>query len=260
MLFGGYDGSVLGETWEYDGSTWVKLTPTTSPPARYDASMVYDPVHGVTVLFGGYSSAAFADTWTWNGTNWTDVTPSSGSPSARRGHGMTWDSARTRVVLFGGSSSTSTYLADTWEWFGSSWVQAAPAASPGGVWIQSLTYDPIRQRSTFYGGYTSAYLSATWDYSGTTWKQSTASGPGSLWGAGLAFDEKAGVVVLTGGYSGSTYQSASWQYDGTSWTSRDPLPGVRDGHLFVFDSVRKRLVMFGGAQASGVYLNDTWEY
>src|SRR5512134_80585 len=37
------------------------------------------------------------------------------SPLSRNGHAMAYDSARGRVVLFGGVRSSG-YLADTWEW------------------------------------------------------------------------------------------------------------------------------------------------
>jgi len=34
-------------------TTWTQLTPSTSPPARQDASMAYDSTTGNMVLFGG---------------------------------------------------------------------------------------------------------------------------------------------------------------------------------------------------------------
>ena len=55
VLFGG-DGSAparLGGTWTWDGTTWTKQHPATSPPARSGASMAYDAATGTVVLFGG---------------------------------------------------------------------------------------------------------------------------------------------------------------------------------------------------------------
>jgi hypothetical protein len=59
--------SVFGDTWTWDGSTWTKHTPATSPPARTVAAMAYDAVTGNVVLFGGGSRATgtLHDTWNW---------------------------------------------------------------------------------------------------------------------------------------------------------------------------------------------------
>jgi hypothetical protein len=40
-------------TWTWDGSTWTKQAPTTSPPAEEEASMAYDAATRNVVLFGG---------------------------------------------------------------------------------------------------------------------------------------------------------------------------------------------------------------
>jgi hypothetical protein len=58
LLFGGqsdrYPG-YLGDTWSWNGTTWTKLSPATSPTARYGASMAYDPGTEAMLLFGdGY--------------------------------------------------------------------------------------------------------------------------------------------------------------------------------------------------------------
>src|SRR5690242_347699 len=39
VLFGGFDSAVLGDTWEWDGQSWTRLTPSTSPPVRYSHAM-----------------------------------------------------------------------------------------------------------------------------------------------------------------------------------------------------------------------------
>ncbi len=66
MLFGGDDpsGNYLGDTWTWDGTTWTELAPATSPSARADASMAYDPATAQLVLFGGVVNLAsiFGDT------------------------------------------------------------------------------------------------------------------------------------------------------------------------------------------------------
>ncbi|HIE71069.1 MAG TPA: hypothetical protein EYP98_13340, partial [Planctomycetes bacterium] len=51
-----------------------------------------------------------------------------------------------------------------------------------------------------------------------------------------------------------------WEYDGVDWTQSTPAssPSARYNHAMVYDSVRGKVVMFGG-QAPGT-TNDTWEY
>ncbi len=79
VLFGGNPGTgapAPAETWTYDGSAWKKVTPAQSPPARYDAPMVFDLDKHRMVLFGGQGlgegqSGLLNDTWTWDGTAWT---------------------------------------------------------------------------------------------------------------------------------------------------------------------------------------------
>src|ERR1019366_8461497 len=82
--------------------TWTELSPLTSPPARWFASMAYDPSTGQLVLFGGSDgSGELADTWTWNGSTWAEQLPST-SPPARQGASMAFDPASGQLVLFGG--------------------------------------------------------------------------------------------------------------------------------------------------------------
>src|SRR5215467_2069219 len=47
VLFGGLiHGTVLRDTWTWNGTTWTKQAPAASPPARYLASMAYDAATG----------------------------------------------------------------------------------------------------------------------------------------------------------------------------------------------------------------------
>lgn len=70
VLFGGYNGGSLGDTWEWDGATWQQVVPTgASPVSRRLHAMVYDSQRGRTVLFGGYNGALLGDTWEWDGTS-----------------------------------------------------------------------------------------------------------------------------------------------------------------------------------------------
>jgi hypothetical protein len=65
VLFGGF----TNDTWTWDGTTWTKQHPATSPTARQLPSMAYDAATSTAVLFGGniagHPRRTPGDTWTW---------------------------------------------------------------------------------------------------------------------------------------------------------------------------------------------------
>src|SRR5262249_42879289 len=72
-------------------------------------------------------------------------------PRARTGHGIAFDGARHRVLLFGGDSLRSRLFGDTWVWDGSNWTQVAdtgPSPRAG----HRVAFDGARSRSVLFGG------------------------------------------------------------------------------------------------------------
>ena len=55
LLFGGYNGAYLDDTWAWNGTTWTELNTGSSgaPSARYGPALAYDTASGQMVLFGG---------------------------------------------------------------------------------------------------------------------------------------------------------------------------------------------------------------
>ena len=55
VLFGGFNGTFLGDTWLWDGSTlqWTQATPQHHPAAVTSPMLFPDP-NGRADLFGGY--------------------------------------------------------------------------------------------------------------------------------------------------------------------------------------------------------------
>jgi len=170
--------SYLADTILWDGQSWT--TGGTGPTARASNGLAYDSMRGRTVLFGGVRTYQFsapvyyADTWEWDGTLWTPVNAS--GPSARAGSAFGYDPLRGRVVLFGGSfsstGSTSTYFGDTWEYDGVAWTQIAtngPSARSSGP----MTFDASLGKLIMFGGTTGSATTAndTWTWDGTSWVQ-----------------------------------------------------------------------------------------
>ncbi|MBI3447641.1 MAG: hypothetical protein HY049_01780 [Acidobacteria bacterium] len=267
VLFGGSNGSHLDDTWERVGTVWVRVMPAASPPARMTYAMAYESARGRVVLFGGYGNGFLADTWEWDGAAWVDVTPAV-SPPARYGHAMAYDSARGRVILFGGLREVSPYyLADTWEWDGSAWVGVALAVSPPARSDHALAYDSARGRVVLFGGsqnyFSGPFLADTWEWDGTTWSDVTpAVSPPARSRHAMVYDSARGRVVLFGGWTGySQFFADTWEWDGSSWVKVTPSvsPPPREGHALAYDSVRGRVVLFGGYNGNQ-YLGDTWEW
>jgi hypothetical protein len=268
VLFGGHAASgISADTWEWDGSSWIQRTSFSSPPARARSAMVYDVARGRMVLFGGYSSGDVgrplglrADTWSWDGTWWEGYGLPT-SPPARNAHAMAYDSARGRVVLFGGDGGGSGKLSDTWEWVGSAWIERVSARSPFAREGHAMAYHAGRGRTVLFGGNSRGYLDAgTWEWDGAGWLGGPASPP-PRGGHAMAYDAS-GRVMVFGGFIDSTTLSDTWQWNGSSWLERAlaTAPPARLGHAMAFDSARGRVVLFGGRTDLGTSFGDTWEW
>ena len=108
VVFGGLHASLptahLGDTWEWDGVTWLERTPVSSPPDRAGASMAWDAARRRNVMFGGGQDLG-NDTWEWDGTAWTFVPVLDRIPP-RANHVM-MPSPRGGVIAVGGLIDTA---------------------------------------------------------------------------------------------------------------------------------------------------------
>ncbi len=77
----------------------------------------------------------------------------------------------------------------------------------------------------------------------------------------MVFDPARGKAVLFGGWGcGSTsLPNDTWEFDGKTWSQIkvSTAPPGREEAAMVFDSWRKKIVLFGG-RGSSKYLGDTW--
>jgi len=265
VLFGGFGTtSNLGDTWEWDGTSWANPTPA-GPPARFLHAMAYDSQRGKTVLFGGGANGApfLGDTWEWDGSTWTQVSTS--GPSPRRYHAMAYDSQRGRTVMFGGgggTSTTSVTFGDTWEWDGIVWTQVA-TTGPSARIAHAMTYDSQRGRTVMIGGgLAGASVAGTWEWDGASWTQMATAGPLRA-GHAMAYDSQRDRTVLYGHNNSFTATEETWEWNGSSWSLAAAVgPPRRYDTAMAYDSQRGKTVLFGGAGfwPDSVYLNETWEW
>jgi hypothetical protein len=267
VLTGEASGDTNNETWIWNGSTWSNANPATSPPARFGAAMAYDSSTDDIVLFGGRGAGGLLqDTWTWDGSTWTQLSPAS-PPSAREGARMAYDTSTSQMVLFGGYDGSS-YLADTWTWSGTSWTQVG-LSEPGnftGKEFPAMAYDPATSQLLLFSGWGQNQYSDTWDWSGTSWNQLTpGETPGASGGGAMTYDPDLSQLVLFGGNfspddSNNTDTNGFFYWDGGTFGGLATGPSARDFAALAYDPDSSQLVMFGGNNSSGTYLNDTWSY
>jgi hypothetical protein len=282
VLFGGETGSMMQDTWEWDGITWTKIAPACYVPnKRWYHAMAYDSLRHRTVLFGGLgASTLLQDIWDWDGKAWIPFFPVSTviSPSARCLFGMAYDSVRGKTVLYGGLDATGNSINDTWEWDGiySNWTQEAGIPT-GGRNSFAMAYDSGRQRTVLFGGWdirlgiVFAVYNDTWKRVDRNWTKITTNStvPAARYLHSMVYDSSRGVTVIFGGWDFNTPSifNDTWELSGTTWTqitTNSTVPAARMNHAMAYDSVRRKTVLFGGIpfwgsfSCSGFY-NDTWE-
>ena len=226
LLFGGSRkigtaGGFFGDTWTWNGTTWHKLHPATSPPARHNADMIYDAASQDVVLFGGYDGHYLGDTWTWNGTTWTQHTTPT-APTPRDTGSFTYDAATATGLLYGGYNGITAFT-DTWTWNGTTWTQLSPPAAPGQVTAAwQMTDDAATGQVLLFGGQRPSHTNsrATWTWTGTTWTHLTpATAPGGRGLGSMTYDSTTQQIILSGGqgYHQHTYPTSTWAWTGTTW-------------------------------------------
>ncbi len=221
LLFGGQSGSgvPLNDTWFFDGTNWIELSPANSPPPRYGAS----------------ASVATVDINTNNSDQ--SHNDSGGRSTPTKG-----------IFLFGGQSASGVPLNDTWFFDGTNWIELSPANSPPPRYGQSSTSlfeqsitgggDPksnheldgngeskssIFQNVIFGGiGPSSSLYEDMWGWTGSNWVQFSAQGLPALSQASIEFDRSLHEIVIFGGSISQGYQGgqdATWLLPETSKNS-----------------------------------------
>ncbi len=242
-----------GETWEWDGASWLQRSPVHAPAETWGAGMAYDESRRRVVLFGGPG-----ETWEWDGSDWLQLLPAT-SPAPRVGHSMVYDAARRRVLLYGGSLAGGhaywNNLDDTWEWDGVDWQQRSPTRSPAARCCGAMAYDASRQMTVLYGGYSIGMRYGfpfpepqgdSWEWDGSDWRQTTAAGLPAFDGALAAYDVARRRITLVGC---SPLGLETWDFDGTTWTAvgvAGNVPGRRYRASVAYDAARGETVLFGG--------------
>lgn len=259
VLFGGLNsqGSLSDSTFVWNGSTWTDYSPAQieEPPARYLASMAFDPALHQLLLFGGRNAAGHQlnDTWAWNGASWYNVNRGEAiSPAPRDGASLAYD-GQGHLLLFGGEGPAVV-------------GESAPSASPQRS-SASLLQDPSLETPTATTSPTTlAVLGDTWEWGGSGWIPVATSGPPPRLNAAATYDAASGAVLMFGGTSTPTGSTSAptplgdtWTWTGSGWSPAPQAgsPTARFGAVAADDPVAGGVVLFGGGFGAGP-LGDTW--
>lgn len=141
----------------------------------------------------------------------------------RNGHAMVYDRDSEVVMLFGGADERQV-LSDLQVWNGQKWRCLSDQGPPGRT-FPGLSYDNARQQLVLFGG---------------------------------------NRVLFGGDADADTFLDDMWIWDGERWSEfAGEKPPARAEPAMVFDSSRKRIVLFGGHRTivgQRLRLGDTWEW
>jgi uncharacterized protein (TIGR03437 family) len=153
------------DTWAFDlrANVWTNISPATNRPLRRCLHhAAYDPTNERMYLYGGCASGAgpcpLGDLWSFDLTRntWTELRPAV-TPPAREHYGMTFDTQRARLRIFGGAGPAP--LNDSWEFdpISSSWQRTTLAGNPPAARSRhEATYAPEIATAFYFGGDTAA--------------------------------------------------------------------------------------------------------
>ena len=257
IMFGGdTSGTPNAEAWLLIGAfnpasaSWQLLVPSTAlPTARSGHTAVYDPTQDRMVVFGGFVGSSVTDElWRLDNANgvgspvseWRRIVPPDVSPPGRAGHSAIYDPSSGFMVIFGGSApgAGGGLMNDAWVLMNAAqpgfeqWVHFSPfieGTPPSPRTGHRAVYDAIGDRMLVFGGFAA---------SGTTPSGTLLN---DLWQLTNPFANPNGVQP--------------------TWSQLVPTgtpPASRIGHSAVFDLTSQRMTVFGGMDANGNPLGDTW--
>ncbi len=199
---------------------------------------------------------------------WRELAPAPGavSPPARYDHSLVTDG--THLYLFGGHGPD--VLADFWTYdiASNTWTEIS-AFGPQARYGHNAIWDSGRNVLVLFGGQDETkFYDDVWEFdpAQSLWTQVRFAGsaPAARSGAGAAFDQ-AGHLFITQGFTSQERFDDTWQYDlaARSWTEVSPAnnrPVKRGLMRGVWDSLKERLIIFGGQTDVAPFLADLWAW
>ena len=293
VLFGGYNHHWFDDTWEYDGSSWKRITiDGPGPEARFHHAMCYDNALHQVILFGGASEDEMLnDVWDYESTGpqrgrWI-YRPEAIPPSARKSHTMIFDYFAARAVVAGGMlNSEYAQTSEVWKFDNSTgqwFLQPTGIGFSGGQKLGAgltdhmMLYDSARHETVVIGGigpYGTVLVN-----SDKIWFPGAGKGPldcgsgitqGAIvydrfhdiyfqFGGKNKYDEFSQGMIWYPSVNGFPCSYSPSDLDTEYYDYKKPrvIPANRRECAMVYDDKRHVTVLFGGLEDSAY--GDTWE-
>jgi hypothetical protein len=164
------------------------------------------------VVSHGFTDAGrFDDTWSFR-KGWKDISPTAGPlPVERCLHRLVYLEATGQLVLFGGQTTGTAYLGDTWLYNldRRTWTQyRGPAPAPRNFYGATATRDAIY---VFGGSGSEGSLADLWSFDGEGWTKVHTRGKGPLPRNGHDVALTADRILLFGGSGESGEIADTWE-------------------------------------------------
>ena len=264
-----FDLASLETVWAWDGEDWERLSDD-GPPATVVTGFGWDPDRDVLVRYGGIplpEQTCITETWEWDMTEWRQIDADSPDPCDHIE--LAWDAVGEQLLLFGGGRGPD-LLPGTWEWNGSEWsnvtnIGPAPRAHHGMVGSLDGSYAVVD------GGLDNGQVFADrWAWDGSAWEdlgdEPGGSAPGHartmawLWdpmASSCSAERRAGRPSTR---SSATYGSRVSPSVGQRWRARAQFRRPVDCQHSHTTRREPLFVLYGGFDADGNPLSDTWEW
>jgi hypothetical protein len=274
MTYGGRnDSGTLGDLWAYDlqKGSWALWgrEGEVKPAPRFGHNAVYVGGGVGMVVFGGQAgSSFFNDVWLTDGAGWVQLDPQSPLPPERYGAASALTSDGEMLISHGFTNAGR--FDDSWSFPPqiTSWTDVSAAGDrPVKRCLCRGAWDSQRNRFLMFGGQTDGtpFLGDTWVFDGAAWTEITSESKPSPRNFYAMAETDPGRIALFGGNSvdGPGPVNDLWFFDSATdtWTLAQPegeAPSARYGHDAVWVPEARKLIVFGGHDASGD-VNDLWE-
>lgn len=258
-----------GGQYDPSGNSWSTVTTTGAPTARVGHVMVYSTSNDRVVVWGGsdLSTNYYNTGGQYNpaGNSWTS-TSTTNAPGARQNATGTWCPYNDKMFVWGGYGSGVGYALDVGMYSpsGDSWSNYTFPYTPTGKFNHSIVWTGtymIQWAGSF--GATLSLGGSRYDPTTDTWAILPATGLGgprryhsAVWA------ELLGLMIVWGGYDGSTYYNTGAKYDPVlnSWTvmTTTGAPTARYNHVAVWSPINSRMIIWGGT--TGAATNTGAQY
>lgn len=263
VLMVGTESSKVAMYRYVDGS-WSKMTPETLPSCVGQIQMVYRPFDRTVLLYGGSCprGGISNDTWIWDGTDWEELDLKR-SAGALFGYGLAHDPTRNHTVLYGGTSVMGGTSAledhDTYRLSGDRWIRLDTRVDPGPRTQFVLQSSPSDEHLLFFGGQNAVdFFADFWKLNNLNWEQVEPEGTAPKFCSsplGAIDPDRNQLVILCA-------DSSTYEFDGQELvekTSTD-FPKPRRFAVMEWDPISRRVIMYGGLDDFGAYLDETWAW